>query len=354
MRTFTSFAVLACVGGALAFAAPAAADEPTTIVVNGSGGGLAKIIDKVFDKPFTQRTGIRVKSTASTNPVAKLKAMMQTGNIEWDVTETGPEGFPLAAKNGWLEPIDWAYLDPEGALPAFVKKKYGVPAASYSTILTVRTDKLPPGKRMTGWVDFWDVKTFPGPRALRNEPTHNLEFALLADGVAKEDLYKVLSTKEGVDRAFRKLDEIKPHIVTWWKAGAQPVQLLADGEVYYTSAWNGRIAVLAKQGTPVEIVWNGGGLNIAYYAIPKGAKHVKEAHEYLKFTLLDPDRSADFVKMIPYPTFAPGLYDRLPKELGEQLPTHPNNLGVQYAFDASWWAERLDELQERWNAWLLE
>ncbi len=34
----------------------------------------------------------------------------------------------------------------------------------------------------------------------------------------------------GVDRAFAKLDTIKDSVV-WWEAGAQPPQLLADGEV---------------------------------------------------------------------------------------------------------------------------
>ena len=340
------------VATALAWAAVAAA-QGVTIVVNGSGGSLAQVIEKVYEKPFFEETGIRVKATAATDHLGKLKAMMQTRNIEWDATELNAEGYPIAVENGWLEPLDWKFLDPNNELPAEAKPKYGVVAATYSTILAVRTDKLPPGKEMKSWKDFWDVKTFPGPRSLRNDPTRNLEFALLADGVPKENLYKVLSTDEGLNRAFRKLDEIKPHIVTWWEAGAQPVQFLADGEVHYASAWNGRITVLAKK-TPVKIVWNGGSLNLSYVVIPKGAKHVKEAHIYIKRTFLDPKRNAEFTAAILYPGFHPGIYKYLPEEVGRELPTYPANVAVQFAFDDEWWSKRQDKIKERWNAWLLK
>ena len=76
--------------------------------------------------------------------------------------------------------------------------------------------------------DLFDLQKFPGKRALQKDPFVNLEWALIADGVAIKDVYKVLGTPEGVDRAFKKLDTIKKDVV-WWEAGAQPPQLLADG-----------------------------------------------------------------------------------------------------------------------------
>jgi putative spermidine/putrescine transport system substrate-binding protein len=163
----------------------------------------------------------------------------------------GPE-YEQAVNAGYLQPIDWKKVDPDNKMPKIARQEYGLAIASYSTILAVRTDKLPEGKQMKSWKDFWNVKEFPGPRGLQNGAIDNLEFALLADGVAKDKIYDVLRTDAGLGRAFKKLDEIKPYITTWWTAGAQPVQMLANGEVYYTSAWNGRITKLAADGVPAR------------------------------------------------------------------------------------------------------
>lgn len=333
-------------------ASPALAEKK--IVVSGSGGGLAKVMTAIYDKPFTKATGIEIRRVASTNRVSLLAGMEKTGRVLWDVTElSGPE-FPLSVAKGFVRALDWNLIDPDNRLPAIARDKYGVVAASFSTILAVRTDKLPKGKKMKSWADFWNVKTFPGPRALRNRPVENLEFALLADGVPTADLYKVLATKAGQDRAFKKLDQIKKHVVVWWKTGAQPIQLLSDGEVYYTSAFNGRVTKLAKSGTPAEIVWNGGALALAYYAIPKGAKNIKEAHAYLSALALDADRAAAFVKIVPYPGFAPGLYGKIPAAMGKVLPTHPDNVKVQFKLNVGFWVKNTEALQERWDAWLLK
>ncbi len=331
----------------------ASADD-VTITVAGSGGGLAKVMKMLFEDPFTKETGIGVKALATTDRASALKAMMAAGKPTWDVSELSATEYAIASANGWLEPINWSKLDPKNTLPAVARADDAVVVASYSTILAVRTDKLPAGKRMTSWADFWDVKTFPGPRALQNQPYDNLEFALIADGVAPADVYTVLSTKDGVDRAFRKLDEIKPHIVSWWTAGAQPVQMLSDGEAFYTSAWNGRITKLATEGTPAAIVWNGGGLKLSYSAIIKGTKHGDAAHAYLSYLTTSPQRAAAFAKMVPYPGFVKGLYDELPAEMGRHLPSHPDNAAKQFATDAKFWAANLSELKERWEAWLLE
>lgn len=123
----------------------------------------------------------------------------------------------------------------------------------WSTVLTYNAAKLPQAPK--SWADFWDVKTFLDKRALRKSATFTLEFALLADGVKREDLYKVLATPAGVDRAFKKLDQIKPNI-QWWESGAQPLQWLVSGDVVMTSAYNGRVTAAQKEGHDFHIVWN--------------------------------------------------------------------------------------------------
>ena len=344
-RDFGLSVLGAAAASSLALRSGPASAQSVTITVNGSGGSLAKAMEQLYEKPFTERTGIGVRATAPVS-LAKLKAMVETGNMEWDLTEMGGDDMITAVQNGWLTPIDWSIADPETKLPPNARQTFGLVTATFSTVMAYRTDKFG-GRAPKAWSDFWDVKTFPGGRALQDSPIHNLEFALLADGVPKEQLYPL-----DVDRAFKKLDQIKRHVVTWWTTGAQQVQLLVDGEAVMGSVWNGRVAPLRREGKPVDLSWDGGALQLSYWAVPKGAKHLKEAMRYMT-TRLDVDKAVEFLKLSPYPGFTPGLMEKLPPELAMQMPTYPENLAKQYQYNADWWSQNRAKLTERWTAWLL-
>lgn len=344
-RSITRRAFGAGAVAAAGAAGAARAQAGVTITVNGSGGSLAQILTRIYEQPFTQATGIRVRATAPVS-LARLRAMVETGNMEWDLTELGAHDLIEAERNGWVQEIDWNVVDPERRLPDIARHRFGMVTSTFSTVLAFRSDRFG-GRRPEGWRDFWDVRAFPGPRALQDSPVQNLEFALLADGVAPEALYPL-----DVERAFRKLNEIKRHVATWWRTGAQHTQLLVDGEVVMTSVWNGRITPLRNEGRPVDISWRGGALQLSYWAIPRGARRPAEAMQYMR-ARLDPDRGAQFVREIPYPGFIPGLMERLDERTARDLPTHPDNVAAQFRFDPAWWAERRGPLTERWNAWLL-
>jgi putative spermidine/putrescine transport system substrate-binding protein len=330
---------------------PAYADS---ITLSGSGGAVAQLMQQVFSEPFAAETGTKVEYLATTDRASSIKAMVLAGNTIWDVTELNAIEYATAAGNDWLEPLDWSVIDPNNMQPDSARRPNAAAAATYSNVLAVRTDKLPEGKSMTSWADFWDVETFPGPRSLQNQPFDNLEFALLADGVAKADLYTVLATEEGVDRAFDKLDEIKPHIVNWWTSGAQAIQMLADGEVYFGSTFNGRAASMQAEGRPLQIVWAGGAVKPTYMAIPKGAPNKAAAEQFLNFMLTSPERAAAFAAAAPYPFFTKGLYDHLPEDQSRGMPTYPANLDAQFVTDDLFWGENYDEINERWQDWLAE
>ncbi len=340
---------------ALALAGGPAAAQDKVMTISGSGGVVAEVNAKIFIPPFEEESGWTAKQvSAEGSRMAEIEAMVQAGKTTWDVSEISASNYPIGVQKGLLEPIDYSLVDPDGELPEVARAKYGVGAASYSTVLVQNLSHNPDGKKMESWADFWDVETFPGPRSLGNRPQYNLEFALLADGVPKEELYQVLSTDEGVDRAFAKLDEIKEHIPVWWSSGAQTVQLLSDEEVFYTTTYNGRVNKLQEAGMPVEIVWNGGALHVSYVGIPKGAPNVEQAHLYIKIRTMRPDLEREYLKLLPYPSFAPNLFEGMPQEIVEQMPTYPANADAQYAANELFWAENLDRIQERWNEWLLE
>ena len=185
------------------------------IVVNDSGGDMQNAMRTAFYSEYEKRYGIKVVSTSPVD-LGKLRAMVQSGNVEWQVTEIDGESALLAEKSGLLEPLDLKIIDLSQFPKHLQSRKFVFPKGVYSTVMGYRTDVFPEGKRPQSWADFWDVQKFPGPRSMRNDPADNLEFALLADGVPLDKIYPI-----DVDRAFRKMDQIKKYVSVWWTTGGQ-------------------------------------------------------------------------------------------------------------------------------------
>jgi putative spermidine/putrescine transport system substrate-binding protein len=321
------------------------AAEGKTLVYNSSGGIVEKVAKQVFAQPYEQQTGTKITFTAPVN-FAKLKAMVESGNIEWDITELGPEDMIRGKERGYLEPIDYSVVDKSDFLPGLAYS-HAVPAAFYSTVLAYNTQKFPAGKEPKSWADFWNVKKFPGPRSLPNYP-YTMEMALLADGVPPDKVYPL-----DEERAWKSLDKIKPHVSVWWTMPAKPAQLLADGEVDMAAAFNGRITGIQKEGVPVAIQWNQQILLVAYNAVVKGAKNKAEAMKYLAF-MMKPDVQAAWVKIIPYPGPSKSMFDHLPQEVSKNLPTNPEYFKLGLKRDYAYWVKHEERLMEEWNAWMLK
>jgi putative spermidine/putrescine transport system substrate-binding protein len=170
-------------------------------------------------------------------------------------------------RDGLAEPIDWTIVHKDKVpADAVVADGHGIASNIQGTNLCYRADKFPNGGPKS-WADFWDERKFPGNRGLCiSDSPRTLIFALLADGVPRDQLYPL-----DLDRAFKKLDEIKPHIKMWWREGNQSQQLLRDGELDMMSIWNGRATELKQQGVPVELVWDGAVRRPSTWCVLKGA-----------------------------------------------------------------------------------
>ena len=273
MKKLTAAFGAALLAGAAFFAAaPARAGDELTVI--SWGGAYSESQRKAFYEPYNA-AGNKITEAEYNGEVAKIKAMVEAKAVTWDVidvdTATGMQG----CAEGALETIDWAKLGLDKA--KFIGGdllECAVPNIVYGTVFGYDTIEAEAKARPT-INDFFDLAKFPGKRGLWKNPTVNLEWALIADGVAKEDVYKVLGTPEGVDRAFKKLDTIKSDVV-WWEAGAQAPQLLADGQVVMTSAWNGRLqAAIDKDKKPFKIVWDHQGLDWDWWASPRARRRSK-------------------------------------------------------------------------------
>jgi putative spermidine/putrescine transport system substrate-binding protein len=315
------FLKIAAGAGSTLVAAPAVISpsraQGRTVFVNTWGGSWTAAEDAAFFKPFTQATGIQVRTVAPVS-YAKLKAQVQARNYEWDVTTISSAEWLRADREGLAEPIDRSIIDESKLFPGAVFAN-GIKACALGTNLAYRSDKFPNGGPKS-WVDFWDVKKFPGNRSLINNPVRCLVFAIIADGVPKDKVFPI-----DFDRAFKKLDQIKPHIKVWWTQGNQSQQLVRDGEVDMIAIWNARGSELKVQGVPVEVVWDGATVHTTMWGVAKGAPNAKAAWELIRFAV-QPDRQAEFAKRLFYGPSNPAAYKDLSPEVSRQLPTYEENL----------------------------
>lgn len=333
------------------------------ITVMSWGGAYTKSQVEAYNKPWMAKTGHKLKSVDSPNPSAPIKAQVTAGKVSIDVADVEYSDAVRYCDEGLLEPIDPKMLpagsDGTAAVDDFVKgglTDCGVANIVWSTVFAYDSSKIT-GEKPTTMADFFDTAKFPGKRGMRKGAKANLEMALMADGVPASNVYKLLGTPAGVKRAFAKMDSIKKNIV-WWEAGAQAPQLLADGEVAMTTAYNGRIFNAAiSENKPFTIVWDGQVLDFDMFVIPKGAPNKALALDFIKFAT-GTKPLADQAKYIAYgparKSSAPfvGMFKDGKTKMAPHMPTAPANLKNALVNNFEFWADRSSELNERFNAWI--
>jgi putative spermidine/putrescine transport system substrate-binding protein len=348
--------ILLIIPAAVALAADA-------ITVTSFGGAYSQSQINAYQIPYSKKTGIRVNAEDYNGGLAEIRAQVQSGNVTWDVVDVEIQDLTAGCDEGLLETINWSTLPPAPDGTPAVKDfipgslhECGVGLIVWSTIVAYDKTKFP-GEKPSKLADFFDTKKFPGMRAISKRAVVALEFALMADGVAPKDVYKLLSTKAGVDRAFAKLDSIKDSLL-FWEAGAQPPQMLADGEAVMVTAYNGRIFnAQIKEKKPFEIIWDHQVYNMDYYAIPKGTKNLKTALDFVKFAS-STQGLADQAKYISYgpvrkssmPLVSTYIGTSIP--MAPHMPTYPANFKNALMTNNEWWADNQDEMIKRYNAWM--
>lgn len=263
----------------------------------------------------------------------------------WDVVDMSPFQTALLDQLGdYLEPIGVTLQDFPKMLPVgMTRTSAGIDV--FATVFAYRTDSYPKAAPAS-WADFWDVAKFPGRRGLRKSP-QVLEVALLADGVPMAQLYPL-----DVERGFRSLDRIKPHISVWWSSGAESTQLLESGEADMCYTWNGRAQSAIEAGAPVKIVWNQGLYELDVWAIPKGCPRLAMAQRFVRFACRG-DRQAEAAKSLAYGPANLAAFDSIPADRMALLPTAPDHLKLLRPVDDAWWAKNYSALFDRFNAWLI-
>ena len=351
-------------GAALTVATAGAAAKD--LVVVSWGGAYTASQQKAYHEPYMAlNPDITIINDDSANEgVSKLRAMDEAGNVTWDLVDVVAADAILLCDEGLAVEVDHDTLlapAPDGTpasqdFGAMIVSPCFIPQVVYSTTFGYRTDLVgdtPPSSIH----DVFDLEKYPGKRSLEKKPINNFEWALLADGVPADQIYEMLATREGVARALAKLDTIKDHVV-WWERGAQTPQLLADGEVVMGSTYNGRLfSVIEEEKQPVAMMWDWQVFDLDGWIIPKGGKNEEDVRKFLYFAT-DTQRLADQAKFISYgPTRASSAplvstHATLGIEMAPHMPTNPDNAKNTLLYNYEFWADNIDDLTERFQAWL--
>ncbi len=333
------------------------------------GGAYSNSQQQAYHNPYMEKTGVNIiNDSSSSEAVAKLRAMNEAGNVTWDVVDVvAADAIRLCDEGLAME------IDPEEHLAAApdgtsAEDDFGdlivsdcfIPQIVYSTTFGYRTDLVgdtPP----TSVCDVFDTAAYPGKRALEKNPINNMEWALLCDGVAKDEVYDVLETEEGQQQALDKLATIKDDVI-WWSAGADTPQLLADGEIVMGSTYNGRLfSVIEEQKQPVAMLWDAQVFDLDGWIIPTGLSEdrLARALDYIYFAT-DTQRLADQSKYISYgparASSAPlvSTHADLGIEMAPHMPTDPENAKNTFLYNYEFWADYRDDIDAKFQAWLAQ
>jgi putative spermidine/putrescine transport system substrate-binding protein len=331
---------------ALLFAGSAeAADHDLTVVLRGDA--LRTALQGIYFHPFTTATDIAIRVESWDGGLDTLRTQAKAPDNAWDIVMVDPGELSVGCNEGLFEKLDWPAIGGKDHYTSAGVSDCGVGALVVNLVLAWDKDKFP---ATPAWADFWDVAKYPGKRGLRQGPRGNLEIALLADGVAPADVYKTLATAEGVDRAFRKLDQLKPYIV-WWQTEADAVRILGSGDVLMTSAPSGRVVSANRRDhRNFGIQWAASLYEIQSWAILKGSSNARIGHQLL-YVLGSTGMQTNMLRTTGESGIARGINDGLPPEIAANSPTTPANLSAGLRTDAGFWNDNLARLRQRFEAW---
>jgi putative spermidine/putrescine transport system substrate-binding protein len=325
---------------------PGTVQAEESVVFVGWGGSIQAAQRKIFFDAFEKETGIKVIDLPDAN-LAKVKAMVESGDVQWDVVQCLGMWIPQGAKENLWEPLDYGVIDASN-VPDGLKGEYGLGNSTYGMILAYNTELLG-DHRPTSWKDLWDVDGMPGPRGMFDQPRYMLETALMADGVPMDKIYPL-----DVDRAFAKLDQIKDKVAVWWSQWPQVPILLASGEIEMSLISHTRILNIVKEeNVPLAINWNQALMTVDYLAVPRGAKNAENAMKLIDW-LTRADLQAELAKESGIGPSNVAALDELTDAEKENLPSYHYKKGEVLLFDNQWWADNVDQMSERWNAWKLK
>ena len=315
---------------------PARADKGELVVVSW-GGDYDKALRELVVPAFSKNTGYSVKFDAPPEN-AKIKAMVQSGNIAWDVILTDIPAVLTLTKDNLLEALDYTAMDQQrlSRIPKELQRPYAIGQRIYSFNIVYNTNLLPKAKHPRDWAQVWDAKAFSGGRTFNFqggiEP--QLEVALLADGVPVDKLYPL-----DVERAWKMYDKLRPLVTKWYTSHAEAIQLIAAGDASVGCTIGPRGIAAKHGGAPIDVEYSQGKLASDNWCLIKGVRDKKIATEFINQATA-PNAQAAIAKRVPYGPSNAGAFEFLSPAEAADLNTSPENIKEQFWQNVEWWSKQ--------------
>ena len=320
---------------------------PRELTIAVASAARQQAVRDLFAAPFQAATGIRVLVQTRPEGMPALTTGLTGKNPAWDLVEVNGLDLAAGCKADLFAKLDPAAIGGAAHYQPAALSPCGIGATWQATVLAWDKDKYP-GK--PDWPTFWDIARAPGKRGLRQGVRGNLEIALMADGVAPAAVYKVLATTEGIDRAFRRLDQLRPYLV-WWKTPPDAARLLTSGAVLMTSAPSEAIVAADHDAhRNFAFRWDGNIHQLQSWAVARAGPNRAAALQFLYF-IGTPAIEARMAERFGMGGLARGANGGLAAGAAALSSTAPANLAKGVAFDDGFWAGRLVKLRQRFDAW---
>lgn len=322
-----------------------AQDRPV-IIVNW-GGDAIDAYRQAWTDSFTRETGIPVRIDGSGPTEGAIRAQLASGRPSWDVVDAEPFTSLTLGREGLMRPLDFNTIERSKVNEEFATE-FGVAGYLYSYVIAWDKERFDSAPQT--WADFWNVERFPGKRTMYKWMNGVLEAALLADGIAVEDLYPL-----DVARALDKLDELRPHILAYWGSGAESQQLFLDREVSIGQIWNTRAIVLDRD-TEGRVGWHYDNACVTPSSWAVLGDNPAGAEPAMRFInhALEPEGQVELLKLLGNGPSNPAAEALIPEELIELNCGSVDNLARQFKLDIEWYADHygsvLDQFLSRTGA----
>ncbi|MEL6196418.1 MAG: ABC transporter substrate-binding protein [Pseudomonadota bacterium] len=306
--------------------ARAAAGE---LVVVNWGGPAVEAYQAAFGEPFTAASGTKVVIDGTGPLLSKIRAMVESGAVTWDVCDTGAATTLVLEKAGVIQAMDYDVVDKTKVVKDYAYD-YGVANYLFSYILAYNEKAL--GKAPASWADFWDTAAFPGMRTLRKQPNGMIEAAMFAAGKSAEEVYPI-----DLDLAMAKLKEVRDDVIVWG-SGSQSQELFRTGEVVMGNIWHTRANLLNRDmNGDVAWTWNQGIATAGMWNIPNDNPAGTEAAMAFIASAQDPQQQVKLFELMGNGPANPAASEFVPEDRRWANPGQPENWAMQVKQDARWY-----------------
>lgn len=342
----------------------AAANADITVV--SFGGVYSASQQKAYGETWERKTGKKISWVDYNGGLGEIRAQVQSGEVLWDVVDVFAHEARVGCREGLFEKLPQENFPPapdgtpmEEDLVVPLPNDCVVPNITWSWLTFYDSTKVS-GEKPQTISDFFDIERFPGKRGIGAFPQANIEMALVADGVDPEEVYQVMDTPGGIDRAFKKLDTIRDDAV-FWSSGAEPLELVKSGKVVMSTAYNGRVgSAILDDGEPLVPIWDGQVMDEEWFVMVKGTRNYDEALDFLIHTSMAEQLAAQ-AKWITYGPMRRSALEIIAAnepwyhtgaEVLPHLPDREEVIARTIFADPDWWADKGAEVSERFSAWM--